>query len=741
MTLRLGGDGAITGCTSLENPDLTVSGLTISGSFDAEKVLVASGTAAAPSYTFSGDTDNGLYYAGTNSIGLATAGANAILIDSSARVGIGTTSPDSLLDLEFANSRMRFEQESGSNRPVIRGTRTSDKANRAISIGGSDISFLIGSTSTAALTSADEKVRIDSSGNVGIGTTSPAGALHVDAASGVDGPVLDSGGTANTNHALLVRDSANNQLLRVNNNGKVGIGATSPSDLLHVRVNASGDQSVLRLSNANATQGNTVGINFAPANDIVSVAIKAIAEDSHNAVAERDGALGFFTRLNGGSVTEKMRINSSGNVRIGTTDAGTAKLRFDNALDTTSSDVNKIHLFNNGSTIAGFGISSGQLNYKAPAHVFYLDDNSTALFINSTGKVGIGTATPGKKFVVYGTANTEEVIEVNNTTGSADGDTTNATRFVAGNGNYWANARYNAYAHVWGFGGNASISEAARIDSSGRLLVGTSVARTTGAGGHAELQVKSPNSITTDQVVIAAKFQANTSTSSSECLIACSAGYNISANDTEGHALFGAAREGTGNQAGFIVKTGTNNAERMRISSSGHLAFGSSSTTRTQANRSIIFTVGTNGDISINHSTSNNSGDPFLTFGYNGTAIGSVTQSGNSAVLYNTTSDYRLKENVVDLDGAITRVKQLAPKRFNFIADDSRVVDGFLAHEAQTVVPEAVTGTHNEVDDDGNPVMQGIDQSKLVPLLTAALKEAITKIETLEAEVAALKAQ
>ena len=93
MTLRLGGDGAITGCTSLENPDLTVSGLTISGSFDAEKVLVASGTAAAPSYTFSGDTDNGLYYAGTNSIGLSTAGTNAILIDSSGNVGIGTTNP------------------------------------------------------------------------------------------------------------------------------------------------------------------------------------------------------------------------------------------------------------------------------------------------------------------------------------------------------------------------------------------------------------------------------------------------------------------------------------------------------------------------------------------------------------------------------------------------------------------------------------------------------------------------
>ena len=66
--------------------------------------------------------------------------------------------------------------------------------------------------------------------------------------------------------------------------------------------------------------------------------------------------------------------------------------------------------------------------------------------------------------------------------------------------------------------------------------------------------------------------------------------------------------------------------------------------------------------------------------------------------------------------------------------------DGFLAHEAQTVVPEAVTGAHNEVDDDGNPVYQGIDQSKLVPLLTAALQEAISKIETLESKVAALEA-
>jgi len=93
------------------------------------------------------------------------------------------------------------------------------------------------------------------------------------------------------------------------------------------------------------------------------------------------------------------------------------------------------------------------------------------------------------------------------------------------------------------------------------------------------------------------------------------------------------------------------------------------------------------------------------------------------------------------MTSAIDRVKALAPKRFNFIVDQDTTVDGFIAHEAATVVPEAVTGTHNEVDGDGNPVYQGIDKGKLVPLLTGALQEAIAKIETLETEMTALKAR
>lgn len=114
------------------------------------------------------------------------------------------------------------------------------------------------------------------------------------------------------------------------------------------------------------------------------------------------------------------------------------------------------------------------------------------------------------------------------------------------------------------------------------------------------------------------------------------------------------------------------------------------------------------------------------------------------ASAFNVNSDYRLKENIVPLDGAADRLASLPVHRFNFIDDimghgEGVTVDGFLAHEVADVVPEAVTGEHDAVDDSGNPVYQSIDQSKLVPLLTAALQEAIAKIETLETKVAALE--
>ena len=128
--------------------------------------------------------------------------------------------------------------------------------------------------------------------------------------------------------------------------------------------------------------------------------------------------------------------------------------------------------------------------------------------------------------------------------------------------------------------------------------------------------------------------------------------------------------------------------------------------------------------------------------------VGDIRTSG-SATQYNTSSDYRLKENAVAISDGITRLKTLKPYRFNFKADSSTVVDGFFAHEV-TAVPEAITGTKDEVATTdtadelsnisiGDPIYQSIDQSKLVPLLTAALQEEISKREALEARVAALE--
>ena len=120
---------------------------------------------------------------------------------------------------------------------------------------------------------------------------------------------------------------------------------------------------------------------------------------------------------------------------------------------------------------------------------------------------------------------------------------------------------------------------------------------------------------------------------------------------------------------------------------------------------------------------------------YNGgSLVGSITVS-SANTHFNTSSDYRLKENIVDITDATDRVKKLKPKRFNFIADKTNtVVDGFLAHEVSSIVPEAITGEKDAVDSDGKIIPQGIDQSKLVPLLVKTIQELEARIAVLESK-------
>jgi len=136
--------------------------------------------------------------------------------------------------------------------------------------------------------------------------------------------------------------------------------------------------------------------------------------------------------------------------------------------------------------------------------------------------------------------------------------------------------------------------------------------------------------------------------------------------------------------------------------------------------------------------TNTTSGDSHMQmFNPNG-QVGGIVTSG-SATSYATSSDYRLKENETSITDGITRLKNLKPYRFNFKVDPDTTVDGFFAHEVSSIVPEAISGEKDAVDENGDIKAQGIDQAKLVPLLTSALQEAITKIETLEAKVTALE--
>ena len=118
---------------------------------------------------------------------------------------------------------------------------------------------------------------------------------------------------------------------------------------------------------------------------------------------------------------------------------------------------------------------------------------------------------------------------------------------------------------------------------------------------------------------------------------------------------------------------------------------------------------------------------------------GTLTVSNGSVSLSNA-SDYRLKENETVISDGITKIKQLIPRRFNFKVEPSKTLDGFFAHEVSGVVEEAVIGEKDAtIDEDGNGY-QSLDATKLIPILTAGLKEAISKIETLETKVAALEA-
>lgn len=134
----------------------------------------------------------------------------------------------------------------------------------------------------------------------------------------------------------------------------------------------------------------------------------------------------------------------------------------------------------------------------------------------------------------------------------------------------------------------------------------------------------------------------------------------------------------------------------------------------------------------------NNNGN-LLSFKRGNTVVGSIEIDTASSVSYNTSSDYRLKENLRPIENSTDKVLSLNPVTCNFIAAPDVDVDVFIAHEIQQVVSNSASGKKDEIDEDGNPIYQGVDYSKVTPLLTAALQETIKENEKLKAELEIIK--
>jgi hypothetical protein len=422
-------------------------------------------------------------------------------------------------------------------------------------------------------------------------------------------PNITSVGTLTSFASTGIDDNATSTAITIDSSERVGIGTASPISSLTVNSGSNG---------VGLFYGNT-GNNYIEISDNNNTNKVSFGSLSGGNAYLYSGSGKYTALYSGGS--ERMRIDSSGNVGIGTSSPASYKLNV-NGISNFSGNSNWTsgsELLWNGGDI-GITNSGTNIVFKT----FLPGNYGERVRIDSNGNVGIGTSSPGTKLQVESSGTT--VIRI--TAG-----TSNDSQINFGDPDDGDVGMIN-YDHA----GNSmkfvtNTLEAMRIDTGGRLLVGaTSVA----AGTNGSLYIET-NAVTERNL--------------------------IALNNTDTGAT-----------------------------SSGIVAF----------YRNASFTGG------ISHT--------------------------NTTTAYNTSSDYRLKENVsYDFD-ATTRLKQLRPARFNFIADANTTVDGFLAHEVSSVVPEAITGTKDAVDENGNPVYQGIDQSKLVPLLVKTIQELEARITALETQ-------
>jgi hypothetical protein len=680
-------------------------------------------------------------------------------------VGLGTTSPQFTLNVVGASATevtvARFSKgnyaDSGGHTTIVglgaeSGIAWTKAAIAFERTGGYDtgnIHFLQEDTidnSTAEL--SDSVMTITKTGNVGIGTTSPAYKLDVSggnmAIRNSVGPQLlfFEPGRAYTDGMRLLRYqdklsltygwNANEEALTVvggtgSDVGNVGIGTTSPSTFLQVsgQGNRAGGNIQMGLSSQGANKWSYLtGTHYNSTTEPEGFAlIGGYSDIDENRVViggdiwETNPATSIHfwthsssTHAQGG--TQRMVINSSGNVGIGTTTPG-AKL-----------DVNgELYVRNVIYAYAGAGNQIGGISWLNPdsGFLFLKSGNVTKVSLNSNGSsyinggaLGIGTTAPFSDLSINVGANApsssgnmaSEGLTVHN---GAGGRAVQIGVNESGAYNYIQSSYVN--------NSNVAVNLAFFTGATERMRIGSN--------GYVGMGIANTN----NQRITLAEADAN--------------GSHIKMNNSRTGGGYWVNGVGDDGSSASIVPPGGifwyNGATRMVIDSAGNVGIGTTLPVHrlhVEDNGNVVrfYNTGSSNSTLTLRADGADGTDSAIQVSFRDTSdntVGSITSTGNGTA-FNTSSDYRLKENVVEMTDALDRVSQLKPSRFNFIANPDKTYDGFLAHEVQDIVPEAISGDKDEVDEDGNEKYQGIDQSKLVPLLVGAIQELKKEIEILK---------
>ena len=605
-----------------------------------------------------------------DSSGVVRVGGTASYNSSDKLTLVGTGNTSLTIDATSSTSSSIFFADGADGTEAYRGYLQYNHASDSLFIG----------------TSASEAMRIDSSGRLLIGTTSSQTLDNADCSLQVIGSNFSNSGFTQQRYVNSV--SGPSLLFAKSRSGTIGT------------------QTIVQ----NGDELGKIRFYGSDGNDFDNYAaeIKAIVDGTPGS-NDMPGRLVFLTTADGAAApTERMRISQNGDIAVNFDGSGSQTGVFQIADGSASSP--GLTFWADGAKDTGiFRSGSNTLNFSTAG--------SERMRIDSSGNVGIGTSSPTSKLNVAGrldvdglqNQNTCEFF-ANQTSGQSFGILVNGGTT---SGDYCANFRDKDAGNIMILRGNGNVG------------IGTSTPSV-------KLTVTSSNASGGDIV----SFQNN--------VVNHYGGVVIMGGQNDRECRFNAAY-GNGYMTFYPMPNSGAGSEHMRIRHGG-VCMGRTTLTSFTAALHVSATAG--GGIAIaTHAdttcmffnrTDSNAAYVAMRFYVQGSQSGFI-QVNTSSVTYSTSSDYRLKENVVSISDGITRLKKLKPYRFNFKDDTSKTLDGFFAHEASEAVPEAVVGEKDAIKD-GKIDPQGIDQSKLVPLLTAALQEAITKIETLETKVAALEA-